>query len=74
MIGPPMPSITDQISAIEARLYGARVSVLALLREANVNKAQWSRWKFHGQRPLVETWERVLEAADRLAPKGRRRG
>ena len=71
-----MMTIPDQIDVLETRLYGARVSVLALLREANVNKAQWSRWKFHGQRPLVETWERVLEAADRLAPErtGRRRG
>ena len=55
-----------EIARIERRLRSSGLTVAALLRMADVNAAQWVRWKQGRQEPLRTTWARITQAAREL--------
>lgn len=59
-------NIAAEMKVIERRIRSAGHTVADLLRRADVNRSQWERWKT-GQDPRLQTWTRVLDAADALA-------
>ncbi len=63
--------IRAEIRLIETRLRRAGFPVAEMLRRADVDVAQWQRWKTGKQTPLVTTWQRIQAAADNLAPERR---
>lgn len=56
-----------EIAQIETRVREAGHTLSDLFREANVNASQWVRWK-QQQIPRLDTWTRIQDAADKLAP------
>lgn len=60
--------VPTEVSAIEGRLKSAGFPVAELLRRANVDVAQWQRWKAGNQSPLLSTWSKIIAAADDMAP------
>jgi hypothetical protein len=61
-------NLKAEIANIEKRLKAKRLPVAALLRQAEVDVAQWQRWKKGTQGPRLATWQRIERAADLLAP------
>lgn len=59
-----------EIASIEKRLKARGLPVAALLRQADVDVAQWQRWKKGTQGPRLATWQRIQRAAEILAPTG----
>lgn len=60
--------VRAEVARIEARLKTAGYPVAELLRKADVDVAQWQRWKAGKQTPLVTTWAKINTAADLLIP------
>lgn len=58
--------IQTEIARIERRMKAAGTTVAELLRQADVNAAQWVRWKQGRQEPLRTTWARITAAAKEL--------
>ncbi len=65
-------NMAAEITKLETRVRNAGVTVKQLLAEADVDDAQWWRWRQGKHKPLRTTWARIEAAADKLAPKGRR--
>lgn len=61
--------VASEIPKIETRLRNAGVTVKQLLAEADVDDAQWWRWRERKHKPLRTTWARIVAAADKLAPR-----
>ena len=57
-----------EIRLIETRIKRAGFPVAEMLRQADVDVAQWQRWKTGKQTPMMTTWQRIQSAADRMAP------
>ena len=62
-------NVRAEVARIEARLKTAGYPVAELLRKADVDVAQWQRWKAGKQTPLVTTWAKISDAADALIPE-----
>ena len=60
--------VRTEMNSIQTRLKDAGHTVADLLRRAGVNRSQWERWKT-GQDPRLQTWSRVVDAADQMAPQ-----
>ncbi len=69
-----MVDIQHEVAVIEFRIKSAGFTIRELLRRADVDVAQWQRWKNGKQTPLVTTWDRIHTAAnelDLIVPKRR---
>lgn len=60
-----MEAILDQIATLEARLKKGGVLIDAVLRDAEVNRSSWTRWKQGEFAPNMARWQRILDAAER---------
>ncbi len=59
-------NIPNEIERIEARVREAGFPVAKLLRVAEVDVAQWQRWKKGQQDPRIGTWSKIQRALDDL--------
>ena len=69
---PSRMDMPAEIVRIENRVRAAGKTVKELLRIADVDDAQWWRWRQGKHRPLRTTWARIVAAVDEIAPKGGR--
>lgn len=59
-------TMRDQILQMEGRLKLHGVKVQEVCDEAEVNRATYQRWKAGDVTPLMTTWTRLTEAAQKL--------
>lgn len=59
-------AIAIEIASMERELVAAGRTVKALCDEAGVNQSTWTRWKAESNAPNMTTWQKVLEAHQRL--------
>ena len=65
-----MTALQQMVLDIEARLSVAGVTVNELCAEVGINRSTWQRWKNGTYKEIyISTHERVLAAADRVAPQ-----
>lgn len=60
------------MARIERRLVQYGKTRKAFFHAAGIDASTWSRWKKTGQRPMLDTWLKVVAAADRIAEPDRR--
>lgn len=62
-------AVHAEMDRIEARVLRSRRTVKELLTEAKIDPALWWRWRQGTHEPRRSTWRRVVDAADKLAPR-----
>lgn len=62
-------NIPSEIERIEKRIREAGFPVAELLRRAEVDVAQWQRWRKGQQDPRVGTWAKIQRALADLLPE-----
>lgn len=50
------------ISAAEARIKAAGITIEDFCRTAGVSRSTWQRWKAGATRPMLATWEKVADS------------
>jgi len=63
--------IPTETKRIEAHIRAAGFPVAKLLRLAEVDVAQWQRWKKGQQDPRVATWAKIERAFAQMTGRGR---
>lgn len=61
-------AIKDEITALEAELSAASISVDTFLDRAGVDRSSWTRWKAGSFSPRMDSWAKVQDAARELIP------
>jgi hypothetical protein len=59
-------STADEITAFEAKLSRAKLRIADVLREANIDRSMWTRWKNGTTVPRLDNWRAVEAAAEKL--------
>lgn len=61
-------SLAKDIKDIEKRLEKRGIPLSDLFLLAGISDSTFYRWKAGNRKPMRSTWEKVLKAADKLAP------
>ena len=63
----------DTLAAIEARMIRSGRTIKELLAEADIDGSLWWRWRQGKAAPRRSSLKLIEQAADKLAPKGKRK-
>jgi hypothetical protein len=58
---------TAEIKALEDRANGAGLKMADILREANIDRSMWTRWKNGSTVPRLDNWRSIERAFAKLS-------
>lgn len=62
-------TFAQELKSVRKRLKDREIPVSDLVKLSGISESAWYRWQAGSRKPKRETWEKVLKAADKLAPR-----